>query len=189
MRIQKIVADLRDFAHLDEAEFKEVDLNAGIATAVRLMRKLADDRRVSLETDLAPLPPTTCFPAKINLVVQSLISNGLDACRPGGRVLVSTREVDGGSEIRVSDDGRGIAAKDRDRIFDPFFTTKPVGEGTGLGLTISYGVVKEHGGTIEFDSAPGRGSVFTVRLPAAPPPDSLLSAGPTGTEREPAAPA
>ncbi|WP_165246424.1 sensor histidine kinase [Paludisphaera soli] len=190
MRIQKIVADLRDFAHLDEAEFKEVDLNAGIGTAVRLMRKLADDRRVSIETTLAPLPPTTCFPAKINLVVQSLISNAIDACRPGGRVLVATREVGGGSEIRVSDDGRGIPAKDRDRIFDPFFTTKPVGEGTGLGLTISYGVVKEHGGTIEFTSTPGRGTTFTVLLPTAPPADALASPAPIVTdEREPAAPA
>ncbi|AMV40126.1 sensor histidine kinase [Planctomyces sp. SH-PL62] len=185
MRIQKIVADLRDFAHLEEAEFKEADLNAGIATTVRLMRTVAEERRVALETDLAPLPLLTCFPAKINLVVQSLISNAIDACRPGGKVLVQTRAVGEGLEIRVSDDGRGIAPEDRDRIFDPFFTTKPVGQGTGLSLSISYGIVKDHGGAIDLESAPGRGSTFTVRLPVA----AYVPATAPGEAREPSAPA
>ena len=85
LRIQKIVADLRDFAHLEEADFKEADLNVGISTTVRLMQTLAGERQVTLETNLAPIPRTTCFPAKINLMVQSLICNGIDACSPGGR--------------------------------------------------------------------------------------------------------
>ena len=178
LRIQKIVADLRDFAHLEEAEFKETDLNAGIATAVRLMRSQADAQEVALETDLAPVPLTTCFPAKINLVVQSLISNAIEACSPGGKVVVATRPLgDGegeGTEIQVSDDGAGIAPGDRDKVFDPFFTTKPIGKGTGLGLTISYGIVKDHGGTIDFESTPGLGSRFFVRLPVTPPDDALI---------------
>jgi two-component system, NtrC family, sensor kinase len=165
LRIQKIVADLQDFAHLEEAEFKEADLNAGISTTVRLMQSLADFRQVKLETDLAPVPRTTCFPAKINLVIQSLISNAIDACPAGGKVLIKTRAREEGIEIGVSDDGCGIAPAIRDRIFDPFFTTKPVGKGTGLGLSISYGIVKDHAGAIDFESIPGEGTRFTIRLP------------------------
>jgi two-component system NtrC family sensor kinase len=165
MRIQKIVADLSDFAHLEEAQFKEADLNAGIGTTVRLMQSLADLRQVKLEANLAPVPLTTCFPAKINLVVQSLISNAIDACPTGGRVVIETRSGDGTIEIGVSDNGCGIAPAIRDRIFDPFFTTKPIGKGTGLGLSISYGIVKDHAGVIDVVSSPGAGTRFTICLP------------------------
>jgi signal transduction histidine kinase len=196
LRIQKIVADLRDFAHLEEAEFKETDLNAGIATAVRLMQSQADAQEVALVTDLAPVPLTVCFPAKINLVVQSLVSNAIEACSPGGKVVVATRPRGGGdgdgeiegTEIRVSDDGAGIAPGDRDRIFDPFFTTKSSGKGTGLGLSISYGIVKDHGGSIDFESSPGLGSQFIVRLPVAPPADALVRQEGPGEAREPVSP-
>ena len=169
LRIQKIVADLRDFAHLEEADFQEVDLNNGISTTLRLMQDLAIKRQITLETNLAPIPTTACFPAKINLVVQSLVSNAIDACRPGGRVVIETRAVHDGIEIRISDNGCGVAPEVRDRIFDPFFTTKPVGQGTGLGLSISYGIIKDHGGTIDFESSLGLGTCFFVRMPVVPP--------------------
>lgn len=169
MRIQKIVEGLRDFAHLDEAEFQEIDLNAGVATTVNLMRCLADRQRVTLETELAILPRVMCFPAKLNMVVQSLVSNAIDACPPGGRVVVSTHAVGEGVAIEVADTGCGIDPSIRDSVFEPFFTTKPIGKGTGLGLTMSYGIVKDHGGQIAFASEPGRGTRFTVFLPAAPP--------------------
>ena len=133
LRIQKIVADLRDFAHLEEAEFKEADLNAGISTTVRLMQTLAGARQVTLETSLAPIPTTTCFPAKINLVVQSLISNAIDACPDGGRVVVETRAVDDGIEIRVSDNGCGIAPAIRDRDLRPVLHHQARRQGDGAG--------------------------------------------------------
>jgi two-component system NtrC family sensor kinase len=173
LRIQKIVADLQDFAHLEEAEFKEADLNDGISTTVRLMQTLAGAHRVTLETSLAPIPRLTCFPAKLNLVFQSLISNAIDACPNGGSVVVETRTVEAGIEIRVSDNGHGIAPAIRDRIFDPFFTTKPVGKGTGLGLSISYGIIKDHGGSIDFESRPGQGTQFTITIPVAPPDETV----------------
>jgi signal transduction histidine kinase len=185
LRIQRIVMDLRDFAHLEEADYKEADLTSEVGTTVRLMQSLADVRQVRLETELGVIPRTTCVPAKINLVVQSLISNAIDATPSGGRVLIETRSVDRMIEIRVSDKGCGIAPSIRDRIFDPFFTTKPVGKGTGLGLAIGYGIIKDHRGTIEFESSPGEGTRFSVRLPVNPPVEALPSQDGPGEAREP----
>jgi two-component system, NtrC family, sensor kinase len=164
-RIQQIVKDLRDFARLDESDLHEVDLNAGIQSTVNIVQGNARKERVTVELDLASLPPVTCFPAKINQVVLNLVTNAIDACSPGGRVTVSTR-VDGEAvAISVADTGVGIDPAIREKIFDPFFTTKPQGKGTGLGLSISYGIVQAHGGTIGFESKSGEGTRFTVRLP------------------------
>ncbi len=164
-RIQKIVEGLRDFAHLEEADFQQADLNAGVRSTVDLMRTLAEGRRVVLETDLTPIPRLNCYPAKLNMVFQSLLSNAIDASPPGGRVVVSTRPSRSGIEIEVADDGSGIPVEIREKVFDPFFTTKPIGKGTGLGLSISYGIVKDHNGSIDFESSPGQGTRFTFRLP------------------------
>jgi signal transduction histidine kinase len=169
LRIQKIVENLRDFAHLEEADFQHADLAAGVQATANIMRALADSRRVKLEVEAEPVPRILCYPAKINLVVQSLISNAIDACSEGGRVVVRTRAASEGVLIEVIDNGCGIDPLIGDQIFDPFFTTKPVGKGTGLGLSLSYGIVKDHGGTIEFDSTPGCGTRFTVHLPSALP--------------------
>jgi PAS domain S-box-containing protein len=168
-RIQHIVKDLRDFARLDESDLHEVDLNEGIESTVNIIRGQARNLDVALELHLAPLPPVTCYPAKINQVVLNLVANALDACSAGGKVKVSTRRNGNRVELDVEDTGSGIDPAIRDRIFDPFFTTKPQGKGTGLGLSISYGIVRAHGGTINFDSTPGQGTCFHVRLPLKVP--------------------
>jgi len=166
-RIQQIVKDLREFARLDDGDLKSVDLLPGIVQTMGIMRFEAQSRKVSLEDDLGPLPELTCYAAKINQVVLNLIANAIDACSPGGRVVVSTRVAAGGGgvEIRVADDGHGIDPAIRPKIFDPFFTTKEIGQGTGLGLSISYGIVQAHGGRIDVEAPPGGGSCFIVRLP------------------------
>ena len=164
-RIQKIVQGLRDFAHLEEADFQEADINIEVRSTVDLMRTLAEGRQLTLEANLAPIPRLNCYPAKLNMVIQSLISNAIDACSPGGRITVSTRPVGHGIEVEVADTGSGIPIEIREKVFDPFFTTKPIGKGTGLGLSISYGIVKDHNGTLNFESTPGEGTRFTVRLP------------------------
>jgi signal transduction histidine kinase len=180
-RIQQIVRGLRDFARVDESELKEVDLNAGIANTVEIMRPLAIQQQVALEMDLATLPLVVCYAAKINQVVLNLIANAVDASPPGSLVTVRSRPAtDGdGVQIDVIDEGCGIEPAIRDRIFDPFFTTKPVGKGTGLGLSISYGIVHSQGGRIELETSPGKGSRFTIhlRLKAIPAADPRL-AGP-----------
>ncbi|HWE40058.1 MAG TPA: ATP-binding protein [Isosphaeraceae bacterium] len=170
-RIQEIVKDLRVFARLDEGEINEVDLNAGIDSSVNIIQGHARKKRVQIETELAPLPPIVCNPAKINQVITNLAVNAIDASPEGEKVTIRTAPdgADGGVLLEVADHGAGIDPAIRDRIFDPFFTTKPVGEGTGLGLSISYSIVADHGGSIEVDSEPGRGTRFLVHLPGRPP--------------------
>src|SRR5262249_10386333 len=119
-----------------------------------------------------------CYPAKLNQVVLNLLANAIDACAEGGNVTVRTRAGGGGGEIHVLDTGHGIDPAIRAKVFDPFFTTQPPGEGTGLGPSISHGIVEDHGGRIEVDSAPGRGAHFTVRLPLQPPAKGGARRGP-----------
>jgi signal transduction histidine kinase len=104
---------------------------------------------------------------KIKQVLINLLMNARHAVGDSGQVKVSTAYLPAARqmEIRVQDSGYGIEEKHLRHIFDPFFTTKPTGEGTGLGLSVSYGIVKKHGGEILVDSKPGAGSTFTVVLP------------------------
>jgi PAS domain S-box-containing protein len=164
-RIQQIVKDLRDFARLDESALDDVDLNAGIESTLNIIRSRARKQQVELVLVPAVLPPVNCYPAKVNQVVLNLVANAIDACNAGGKVTVRTEAADNGVEIHVLDTGRGIPPEIRERIFDPFFTTKPPGQGTGLGLSISYRIVEDHGGHIDFESEPGKGTHFVVRLP------------------------
>ena len=92
--------------------------------------------------------------------------NAAQALGERGEIRVQTRSAADGVEVRVCDDGCGIPEEARDKVFDPFFTTKPVGEGTGMGLFISYQIVRNHGGEFSIESAPGRGTQVSVRLPS-----------------------
>jgi signal transduction histidine kinase len=168
-RVRDIVRNLRDFARLDEADFKEADLNAALQSALEILGHELREKEIRLETELQPLPPVFCHPGKLNQVFLNLVDNAIHACSPGGRVAVRTRSEDGrGVAIEVEDNGCGIRPEHVPRIFEPFFTTKPVGQGTGLGLAVSFGIVRDHGGTLEFESAPGRNTVFRVHLPLRP---------------------
>jgi two-component system NtrC family sensor kinase len=118
------------------------------------------------------IPLLTLDASQIQSVLLNLIINALDATEPGGTIAVSagisvsTNKADHkGVEIAVRDTGCGIPPDHLDKLFDPFFTTKDVGQGTGLGLAVSYGIIQRHGGTIRVQSEVGRGSTFTVWLP------------------------
>ncbi len=183
-RIRRTVQDLRDFARLDEGDVKEVNLNDGIRVTLAVIGHLAAERQVAIRTELdETLPSLTCHPAQINQVVLNLVANAIDACQCraiGQReLIVRTRPIKEGVSIEVADNGSGIDPSVRRRIFDPFFTTKSVGQGTGLGLSVSYGIVAAHGGRIDVESQPGQGARFVVILPirardinaSDPPPD------------------
>ena len=110
------------------------------------------------------IPEIQADPAQVGQVVMNLMLNAVHSITPPGRIEVATRVRDGYAEIEVSDTGCGIPEENIGRIFEPFYTTREAG-GTGLGLAVSYGIVKKHRGDIEVKSEVGRGSTFTVRLP------------------------
>ena len=167
-RVRDIVRNLRDFARLDEAELQEADLNAALDSAAEILRHEIKGKDVTLETDFRPLPPVLCHSGKINQVFLNLLANAVQACDRGGRVALRTRAEGEGVVVEVQDNGCGIRPEHRARLFEPFFTTKPVGQGTGLGLSVSFGIIRDHGGAIEVESEVGRGSTFRVRLPLRP---------------------
>jgi signal transduction histidine kinase len=165
-RVRDIVMNLRDFARLDEAEFKEVDLNAALRTTIEILGPEVHKKQIRVQTVLQDLPGVLGHPGKINQVFFHLLGNAVQACASGGLIKVRTREEPGKDVIvEIEDNGCGIKSEHMARLFEPFFTTKPVGQGTGLGLSVSFGVIRDHGGTIEVESEEGRGTLFRIRLP------------------------
>jgi two-component system NtrC family sensor kinase len=164
-RIRDIVQNLRLFSRLDEAEIKQVDLHEGIDSTIRLLSRYYSSSRVTLRRNYGDLPPISCYAGQLNQVWMNLLVNAAQAVGDQGDVSISTRLEDAWVVVTISDTGCGIPADQINRIFDPFFTTKPVGEGTGLGLATSYGIIERHGGTITVESQVAAGTTFTIRLP------------------------
>jgi two-component system, NtrC family, sensor kinase len=164
-RIRDVVQNLRTFSRLDEAEFKKVDIHDGIESTLRLLSRYFSSGAVTLRREYGLLPPVDCYAGQLNQVWMNLLANAAHAVKDGGSVSVSTESRGDCVVVRVRDTGCGIAPEDLPRVFDPFFTTKPVGEGTGLGLSVTYGIVERHGGRIEVESRLGEGTVFTVTIP------------------------
>jgi len=165
-RIAAIVADLKGFSRLDGEGEEPTDVGE-LLERVGKLGTLAPGRRVALEYDLAPgLPAVTCDPARLGQAFLNLLTNACQASEDGGRVRLAAGPAEGGVRVTVSDAGPGIPADVLPRVFEPFFTTRPVGQGTGLGLTVCRDTVSAYGGRIEVDSQPGRGTTFRVFLPA-----------------------
>jgi two-component system NtrC family sensor kinase len=170
-RCKKIVADLLDFSRISKDDEKSlVDVNVILEKVFPFVRGEMKSSNVELVFDGAGvLPEVYGIPSRLQQVFLNLITNACHAMPDGGKLVIATSTIAGGSmvEIRVTDSGSGIPKEIRHRIFDPFFTTKDPGRGTGLGLPISYRIVKEHGGTIDFKDASGGGTEFIVCLPVA----------------------
>jgi signal transduction histidine kinase len=166
-RISSLVAAAKQYSHMDRAPFERADIHDGlISTLVMLSGKLSD---VEVVKDLdRTLPPVPIYAGELNQVWTNLIDNALQAMRdaPGPSRLTIRTALDGDRvRVEIADNGPGIPAELRQRVFEPFFTTKPVGQGTGLGLDISYRiVVVRHGGDLSVESQPGD-TRFIVRLP------------------------
>ncbi|MBV9242289.1 MAG: hybrid sensor histidine kinase/response regulator [Acidobacteria bacterium] len=165
-RIRDIVKNLRTFSRLDEAEFKKFDINAGIASTLRLLAPYFNNGRIELVREFEDIPEVDAFGGQLNQVWMNLLVNAAHAIGDDKGVIRVTSQRDGEHVIvTVADTGCGIPRQDLDRIFDPFYTTKTVGEGTGLGLSICFGIVERHGGTITVDSNLGEGTSVALRLP------------------------
>ena len=166
-RIRKIVKNLLDFSKPKDAQPKEADLNAVIQKTLTLVQNMIDVQNIETIIRLDPgLPRVFIDEHQVQQVLVNLITNAVQAMTAGGRLFIATRRGKDGSsvEVTVKDTGQGIQPGFLPHIFDPFFSTKGEG-GTGLGLSVSYGIIRNHRGDIRVESKPGVGTTFTVELP------------------------
>ena len=175
-RVAGIVRAMKEFAHPGNGHKQYHDLNRAIQNALTVSRN--EWKYVAeVVTDFAPdLPLVPCLPGDFNQVILNLVVNAAqaiadvvgDGSNGKGTITVRTRPNGDWVEIQIEDTGTGIPEKVREKVFDQFFTTKEIGRGTGLGLSIAHAiVVQKHGGTINFQTQEGKGTVFTIRLPVA----------------------
>lgn len=179
-RCGELVKNLLSLSRTAPMNLELTDLNAVIDRCLLLVRHPLEMAGVQLQTRLAEgLPPLQCDPAQIEQVLLALITNAMDAMPEGGNIWLDARFDEDRQEIelRVRDDGPGIAPDLLAKIFEPFFTTKDNGRGVGLGLAISRGIVERHRGRIEVQSELNKGTTFTITLPASPDEASFAGAG------------
>lgn len=169
-RCKDITQKLLSFARKTEPERCVLDVNSLILETVELVASKARYGNVHIETKLSPWPPhIQASVTEMQQILLNIINNSLDAMEEtGGDLTITTRKLEKMVEIEIRDNGPGIPEPILNKIFDPFFTTKPVGSGTGLGLAVCYGLIKNMGGDISVSSALGQGAAFSVRLPQAP---------------------
>jgi signal transduction histidine kinase len=171
-RISALVGAAKQYSQMDRAAHQDIDVRDGLkSTLVMLSHKINQRGNIAVVKDFDDLLPTIpAHPAELNQVWTNLIDNAIFAMPDGGTLTIRTSREDGWALVEICDTGIGIPAEMQQKIFEPFFTTKPVGEGTGLGLDISYRVVTQrHGGDLRVKSRPGD-TRFQVRLPLTEPP-------------------
>ncbi|MEB0135537.1 ATP-binding protein [Actimicrobium sp. CCC2.4] len=167
-RVRDIVQSLKDFAHVGESDWQVADLHHGLDSTLMIAAN-EFKYKASIEKHYGKLPLVMCLASQINQVFMNLIINAAQSITNKGTITIRTGVSDDWVWIEIGDTGKGIAADQINRIFEPFFTTKPIGQGTGLGLSLSYNIVSQHSGRIEVDSQVDLGTRFTVHLPINPP--------------------
>jgi two-component system, NtrC family, sensor kinase len=166
-RASEIVNNLLNFSRTGAAELTDIDVNRVVEETLSLVAHPLKTSQIQIVKQLGQtLPPVRGSANKLQQVFLNLFLNARDAMPGGGMLEVRTAAHNGSVEVEVADTGAGIPREDIHRIFDPFFTTKATGRGTGLGLSVSYGIIKEHAGKIDVRSTPGKGTSFHVEFPA-----------------------
>ena len=176
-RIAAIVVSLRNFSRLDEAERKAVDIHEGIDNALMLLQHRLQDPDQGRMTEIIKhydcLPRVECYAGLLNQVFLNILENAVDAvdacCDRASQIEIQTRMLERDRvQIQICDNGDGIPQAVQGKLFDPFFTTKPVGQGTGLGLSMSYKIVVEkHHGQLHCQSQLGQGTTFAIEIPTS----------------------
>jgi signal transduction histidine kinase len=168
-RVTRIVRDLKSFSHVDKSELQCANIEEGIESTLRVVWNELK-YKANVVKEFGNIPSIYCFPFQLNQVIMNLLVNAGQALEDRGTITIRTGHDAAEVWIEITDTGKGIPKENLSRIFEPFFTTKPVGHGTGLGLSLSFGIVKKHGGSIEVTSEIGLGTTFKVTLPKQPPP-------------------
>lgn len=163
-RVKKIVQDLKGISRVDESEWRMIDLIECFESTINIVWNEIK-YKATLVRDFAELPHVRCYPHQLNQVFMNLLINAAQAIDKEGQITVKAWQEGETVLFSVADTGCGISEENISRIFEPFFTTKEIGIGTGLGLSLSYQIVKKHQGEISVESVPGKGTTFTVRLP------------------------
>ncbi|HNW51522.1 MAG TPA: YfiR/HmsC family protein [Prolixibacteraceae bacterium] len=163
-RAADIIKGLRNFSRIDKDSMQYSDIHEGIDSALLLLRNKFKNH-ITIQKEYSQLPLIECHPGKLNQAFLNIISNAIDAIEKEGKIFIRTWCDQDWGYVQIEDTGKGIPAEFIDKIFDPFFTTKTVGQGVGLGLSITFGIIKEHNGKIEVKSEVNRGTIFTISLP------------------------
>jgi signal transduction histidine kinase len=167
-RASEIVNNLLNFSRTGTLELSEVDLNSVLEETLTLVQHPFRTAKVNVIKNYTDsLPLVLGSTTRLQQVFLNLFMNARDAMPTGGMLEVRTAAHNGSVEVEVTDTGMGIAGEHLKRIFDPFFTTKTSGRGTGLGLSVSYGIIKEHAGKVDVRSTPGKGTSFRLEFPVA----------------------
>ncbi|HZH18168.1 MAG TPA: ATP-binding protein [Archangium sp.] len=166
-RVNSIVSDLRRFSRGDYEGYTSYDFNAEVRTALRIARIQLG--HVQVEESLNEVGTVVGRPRQLVQVLVNLLVNAGQATPSGGVVSLATHRQGNHVRVEVRDTGSGMSEETKQHLFEPFFTTKPAGLGTGLGLSVVYGIIKAHGGRIEVESELGKGTCFTIELPNVPP--------------------
>lgn len=164
-RVTQIVHDLRVFSHPEQQSWQTVGINACIESALNIASNEIK-YKANVIKNYGDLPAIECVVPQINQVLVNLLVNAAHAITDIGEIKITTSQSSSNQiTVEIEDNGHGIANLNLDKIYDPFFTTKPVGEGTGLGLSVSYGIIQSHHGSIAVETDEGRGSKFIITLP------------------------
>jgi len=162
-RMISVVGSLKNFARVDEAEFKKADLHEGIESTLTIVQHQLKNR-IRVEKQYGNIPLVECQPNRLNQVFMNLLVNASQSIPDQGAITIRTARKGDSIEISISDTGVGIPPENVSKVFDPGFTTKGLGVGTGLGLSICYKIIEEHQGKIDVESG-DQGTTFTITLP------------------------
>lgn len=164
-RTKNIILDLKNFSRMEEMVMAQFDIPKEIDTTLNILNNKYKNRITVHKNYEEGLPKIEAFGGQINQVFMNILDNAAAAIDGNGDVYIDVRKIGENVEIKFKDTGKGIKKENLTKVFDPFFTTKPVGQGTGLGMSISYRVIQNHHGSINVESEVGQGATFTIVLP------------------------
>lgn len=167
-RVTRIVQSLKDFSHVGETDWQFADLHHGLDSTLTIAANEIK-YKAKVVRQYGKLPLVKCLASELNQVFMNLLVNASQAIKESGTITITTECRERHVRVEIGDDGEGIPEQNLTQIFNPFFTTKPVGQGTGLGLSLSYNIIAKHGGHIEVHSELGKGTRFVITLPVDGP--------------------